>query len=119
MTSPRDARPVRCPDCKAQVLRGVNDNVAAFTVWVDQAPLGVVGEALAHLTGRATYALRRHGANLRLYRRDQWQIGSRAAVGRFPVDVVADHCCGQSLPSIASAFTPTTRTGTEDGPVPY
>ena len=107
----RNARVARCPDCRAQILRGLSDDQCAWTATVDPTPLSPAGEATAHLTGRHTYALCRYlGQQLRLYIRDRWQIKGRPAgipiTGPFPQDIVADHVCRQELPGITSAIRP-------------
>ena len=80
----------------------------AFPALVDPGPLDAVGEALAHLGGRRTYALRRHtGRSLRLYQRDRWQITGKPPGSRsiYPFDVVADHACGRALPVASSQLS--------------
>lgn len=117
----RAARNGTCKKCRAVVLIGWSDDVLAFMSYVDPIPLGPVGEFLARANGRRTYALRLHGRGVRLYERDRWQIaGSPAgtrALWRF--DVVADHACGQPLPTIPTTLTPPAPQGVDDEHPPF
>ena len=95
----------RCRQCRADVLRGLDDMWAAGPIEVDPTPLSPLGEALALLAGRRTIACE-HWHGLRFTRRSHWQITSRPA-GTFRGDVYASHLCGApALPSIPSTFTP-------------
>lgn len=102
----------RCPDCRADILRGLNDTVAASSIDVDPTPLSALGEALAILAGRSTVACESWGGSgARFTRRGHHQITSRPA-GTFRGDVYATHLCGSTpLPSIPSTFAkPAART---------
>jgi hypothetical protein len=98
----RDLRSGKCRNCKAPVLVGMSDDQLAHLATVDPDPLTAVGEALARLDGRRTYALRRHGDKYRLaFTRNHWQIRSSQSTD---YDIVADHACGQSLPTTLSVY---------------
>lgn len=78
--------------------------MCAFTVAVDVAPLDVVGEALAWLTGRRTHTLRRDGDRPRLTRRNHRTIPA-VPPGGGKWDVLAEHQCNApQLPMIPTAF---------------
>lgn len=114
-----------CTDCHAPVLAALDADVCAFSVHVDPAPLSVVGEALAVITGRRTYALRRLGGRHLLSRRSSFAIaGSPAGSARAArYDVLADHACAAGpLPTIPSAYQPTTAAAelfTKGAPCPF
>lgn len=126
----RRARARSCRDCHAYVLAGQDNDITALDVRADPIPLSMVGEAIAQLDGRATYALRRRGSGVVLYRRDRWQIGRGArrddtgggGPGRFrEFDVVADHVCGQpllelSVPSVIPTPRPPKETSDDRPP---
>ena len=114
--STRAARKTKCRTCKKATLTGDSADVMAFAVEVDPDPIGPLGEALAQLAGRATYAVRRQaGAAVRLHQRDRWQITGTTSL--LPFDVVADHACGKPLPGVPSQFlSPTPQGATDDHP---
>lgn len=85
----RRARAGACRRCYGRVLRGLDDDVAAFTATADPWPLTGVGELQALLQGRSTYAL--YGKPPSLDIRDPWQIKGRPA---DTVVVLAEHRCG-------------------------
>lgn len=84
----------RCPKCRAVVLVGLDDHVAAMTATADLDPLDPAGEAQAWLTGRATYRLMDRGPRTQLRRRDHHAIAGHPA---GVVTVVAEHRCGHPL----------------------
>jgi hypothetical protein len=94
----------RCRDCRAQILFGWDDDVAATRVAVEPTPLTPMGEAIALLGGRSSYTLKSRKAGLALWRRDHWQI---AGIKSPRIDIVATHKCGESLQlfQTASVFT--------------
>lgn len=81
-----------CPACKAPILSGLDDDIAARSVRADPTPIDRMGEALAVLTGRATFDLVPIEGKRQLWRRDQWHIAGKR---RYPV--LAEHRCGASL----------------------
>lgn len=113
----------RCPRCKARTLQGLNDIHLAWTIRVDPAPLGPVGEALALLAGRETAWLRwdtsSSGARrLALTRRDRWDIGApeRSLMWRS-ADVVAVHVCdAPRLPPVPSRLKAAVRPTLDTNP---
>lgn len=115
----RNANPHRCRTCRAQVLTGLDNDWAALDATADPTPLGHQGEALAHLTGLTTYALRRRGNRYQLTRRDRWQVPTRR---NWPTsyDVVAQHQChAPPLPGIPSAYQPAKTRGVTDDQPPF
>ena len=67
----------------------------------DPTPLSPLGEALALIGGRRTYALRQSSGRLELQLRDQWQIEGSPAGTRY--DIVPAHTCeAVDLPSAPS-----------------
>jgi hypothetical protein len=76
--------------CGAVILVGLDADRAAGEARVDVTPLTAVGEALAILTGRATY-LRRGAFRLELDHRSSWHIAGASA---DDVTVLAEHRCG-------------------------
>jgi hypothetical protein len=68
---------------------------------VDPLPLAPIGEALALLSGRTTYALHVGVGVCELQVRSRWQITNAPAGTRY--DVLAAHVCGGvRLPSASS-----------------
>lgn len=118
----RNAKPSRCPKCKAHTLSGLSADWCAFTAHANPTPLNPVGEALAHLNGAPTYALHREGRTYQLHQRDHWQIkgtpaGDQAA--HLTYDVIAEHQCGIEYTSNQSVFTPTIRKGNGNDKPPF
>jgi hypothetical protein len=96
----RRAQPRRCR-CGARILVGLDADRCALRADVDPTPLSALGEALAHLEGRRTYALNPDGGRIVLDYRDAGRIAHRpAGTGRF--DVMAEHRCHQptNLPNL-------------------
>lgn len=79
----------RCRQCHAQVVRGLDADVAAVTVVADPQPVDQLGEALALMSGRGTWQLLHRDGGWSLSPRDQWRI----AAGK-PATVLAEHRCG-------------------------
>jgi hypothetical protein len=90
-TNLRNAKPHICPRCRAECLKGDDDDRIALTAVVDVEPIDHVGEMFAILDGRCTYDLVPHGfgGTRRLYSRNwlQWCRAER----KYPVH--ADHRC--------------------------
>lgn len=110
----------RCPDL---VLAGLDDDWAALEARTDPLPLSPLGEALAAVEDRATYALSRTGAGWMLDRRDHHKITYAPAGSRSRRDVVRQHRCGTPPPSgplTAPSSFPETRPPTPaGGPPPF
>ena len=104
----RAARVTRCTDCGALILTGLDNDRCAGVARADVTALAPLGEALALITGRATYALVRTAGRVELTLRDRWQIaGSPAGTGG--VDIVAAHTCqAVDLPSLPSTYAKAT-----------
>lgn len=94
----RRARVRRC-HCRARILVGLDDIVAAFEARCDPTPLTALGEALAAVTGRRTWALRREGARYVLDPRTADDIAAWPAGTRQREDVLAEHVCGAAPPA--------------------
>lgn len=104
--------------CGAVVAVGLDADRCAIAVTCDTTPLSPVGEALAVIAGRPTYSLTRTGRRIQLNHRSQFHIAGSPA-GTRDYDVVAAHVCGSPpLPSMASAYQPTTTEVTHEQP-PY
>lgn len=78
-----------CRTCHAQVVRGLDADVAAITVTADPQPIDQLGEALALLSGRGTWSLLQRDGHWSLSPRDQWRIAAQK-----PATVLAEHRCG-------------------------
>lgn len=91
-----------CADCHAKTIAGWDADVCALLAIVDPTPLDGVGEALAQLQGRRTYALTPEGGRLVLDHRTAGRISHRSPnAGRY--DVLPEHACGMPpLPEVPS-----------------
>jgi hypothetical protein len=95
----RNARGRRCRDCGDWVLAGLDADRCAEVVYVDPTPLTALGEAMAHIAGLSTYALRREGPGFRLDHRSRWHIaGTPAGSPGQRHDVVSAHQCSAPEP---------------------
>lgn len=80
----RKARPGTCPQCRAHVLTGPDDDTMALRAVADPTPVGSADELRALTAGRTSYDL----IAGELERRDQWRLtGPR----RHPV--LLEHRC--------------------------
>lgn len=94
----RRAKPSRCVKCGAVILVGLDADRCAWVAKVDPLPLAPIGEVVAILAGRSTYALHVGVGVCELQHRDRWQISGSPAGTRL--DVLAAHRCGTThLPS--------------------
>lgn len=93
------ARYTRCDRCTAEVLRGLDAEVAGLPVATDVVDLDRVAEAVVLLSGRRTFRVLELPDGLRIARRDPWSI----AADRQTRPVVAEHRCGAPTPA-SSAF---------------
>lgn len=98
----RAARIRTCPTCRATTVAGLDADVASLPAICDPRPLTRQGEAIALITGRATYALGNWRNRLELNHRTSFHIrGAR----QTDVDILATHVCGAPpLPSQPSAL---------------
>jgi len=87
-------RPGRCRTCRANVLRGLDDEMCASIATVDPVPLNAEGQAGVLLAGRATYRLL-STPKPRLVYRETWDIPGTSD----GAPVVADHVCGNPVPA--------------------
>lgn len=101
----RRARVRRC-GCGVDIIVGLDGDRLAFEARVDPYPLSSVGEVLALLEGRYTWAAYADGGRHVLEFRDSHAISARPA-GKCPEDVMRQHRCDTPEPAgvIASAFT--------------
>lgn len=112
----RAAKAHRCKDCGQLILTGLDDDMCAIVANADPIPLAPLGEALALIAGRRTYALHATAGRLELVRRYDKQI-TGAPAGTRPYDVLAQHTCDAvNLPSLPSAHA---RPAALTGPPPY
>lgn len=101
----RRARATVCPRCHQPVLTGLDEDRCAFTATTDPVALTTVGEALALISGRATYQLT--GRPPHLLHRDQWRISGQPADTAI---VLPSHQCGAPpLPTRAVDKPPANR----------
>jgi len=97
----RTARRSRCVKCGRAILTGLDRDRVAGVAHVDPLPLAPIGEALALMSGRRTYALHVGIGLCELQIRDHWQITGSPAGTRL--DVLAEHTCDAvNLPSAVS-----------------
>lgn len=117
----RRAQPRRCRTCNAPVIVGLDADWAACRADVDPRPLTALGEALAHLEGRRTYALVVNGARHVLDYRDAGRITHRPAGGSGRYDVMAQHLCYSTtrFPTTTSFIVRNQLALTEGAPCPY
>lgn len=100
-----------CPRCKKPILSGLDDDNAARTAHADPTPINPVGEAIALLSGRATFDLTSTNGKKQLWRRDQWHIGRRRTHPVLP-----EHRCGQPLDAHTEHLPPAARYAIPDQP---
>ncbi|HEU5084459.1 MAG TPA: hypothetical protein VFU14_14040 [Acidimicrobiales bacterium] len=116
----RAAQPRGCRHCHTPVLVGLDGDVAAVEATVDPTPLSTLGEALAVLTGRRLYTLRRYTGRYHLGDRSPLMIRATPAdAARY--DVLANHVCGQPVPPTwagPSVYVPTAK-ATEEETCPF
>ena len=104
----------RCDTCRAWLLCGLDDEVAALAVSCDPTPLDRRTEAVAWTTGRSCYDLHLIPAP-RLRARTAGQIEHRPADPNTHL-VLPAHTCGQPL---APPITLHRRQETSHAPCPY
>ncbi len=92
----RSARLRTCPRCGAPILAGLDASPAGLPVRADLTPLTTAGEAVALLSGRATFDLSDAAGRKELNHRQCEHIkGPR----KYPV--LAEHACGSPLDAFA------------------
>ena len=117
----------RCPGCRAWILAGWTDGRQSVYVELDPEPLDPIGEVLAWLTpGRRTWTLRRPAGKAIAQWRGRWRItgapagrGVTEKLNHKKYDVLADHRCGNRLPSANTAHILTTAVKEECIEPPY
>lgn len=91
-----------CPSCRAPVLVGYDADHLALKAVCDPTPLTPLGEAVALITGRTTYALTPGRDRKELDYRDEWRIGHPT---RNPI-LAAHQCDGIDLRPFAQPPEP-------------
>lgn len=113
----RGVRATYCRDCRAPILTGLDADLCAFPAQVDVTQLNALGEAMAQLDGRATYAFTSYGV-AKLTRRTASAIARypAGAPGSLAPQILAEHRCGHRTPQPLTAEPIATRTTTSDKP---
>lgn len=88
----------QCRHCGAATRSGLDSDVAAIVVKVDDEPVTWEGELLAVVRGRRTYALE----NQRLYQRTRWHLRKPATAA------YVQHVCWEPFPASWLAPIPAT-----------
>lgn len=76
----RSAQVRTCPTCRARVLVGDDNHVAALTATVDPAAITLPAEALALASGRRTYTVRSLGGRHEITHRNARRAGMPAPI---------------------------------------
>lgn len=112
-----------CRRCGGPVIVGLDAMVGAFEATADPQPLNRIGEAVATLEGRRTWALNREEARYVLNPRDALEIAYHPATSRAREDVVREHRCRTPSPPNAltapSSFTPAIPPLPAGAPAPF
>lgn len=95
-----------CRHCGAPVLTGLDAPLAALPVTLDPNPVDNLGEALALIQGRHTYAVSTINESGRYRRCFDQRTASWIRTGPATHPIHPEHRCGQPLPPAAT--TPTT-----------
>lgn len=100
----RSVRATACRTCCGQTLTGLDNDRCAVVAHADPEPVSPLGEALALLAGRKTYALHPSANGYELVLRYDKQIAA-APPGTRGYDVLAEHACNSTaLPNLPSAY---------------
>lgn len=103
-------RATACGTCHAPTLTALAAGPPSWIVVADPAPLAALGEALAVVTGRATYSLWSAGDRYELDHRTSFHIAGTPAGTARRFDVVAEHRCGSPpLPTTDTVHQPAAR----------
>lgn len=103
----------RCPRCRAIILEGLDDDIAAFTVQADPTPINIDQENICHTIGRHTYTAT-IGKNIELNHRTTYAAGRPS---RHPI--VPAHRCGARFAGFLLPQLPTERQAHHDRPAPF
>lgn len=95
----RRARIRPCPTCPLLILTGLDAEMCATEAACDPSPLSPLGEALALVEGRRTWALHSEAGRWVLDPRDSDQIASEPAGSRLRQDVLRAHRCESGAPT--------------------
>ena len=108
----------RCRQCRAPILTGVDADECGWHRAVDWTPLDQTGELLALLAGRPTFALTLQPAgNPKLARRTAIDIKRGPGVALH--DIVPEHRCHATLPTIDTQLNPIVRRPRHGDPPPF
>ncbi len=108
----------RCQTCRAPILYGVDADRCGWLRHVDWTPLDATGELLAVMAGRSTFTLQRQpGGNPKL------TIRTAIAIKRGPGialrDIVPEHRCHATLPTIDTKLNPIVPQARRNDPPPF
>lgn len=116
----RSARARHCPKCGRVIMSGLDGDLCAFSVDVEPQPVDRYGEALALLSGRRSYSIRRVAGHYEIDERCAIRIAANSA---DDVEVLITHICGQpfTAPSRARArrLAPPERARPGEGAPPF
>lgn len=114
---------IRTCECGERVLAGLDAEVCAFEVHADPMPLTALGEALALIDGRRTFAVHHEGGRYVLDWRDGHSITEAPAGTQPREDVLRGHRCRTSPPTgsqvAPSSFVKSTPPLPADAPAPF
>ena len=105
-----------CRKCGANVLTGLDSDVAGIPVVTEVHPLDLMGECYATMANRPTYAHVMRGRKMVL--RGPRSAGQITLNPASTVRVVAEHACGQPLGRPAPPPKPVELTFLDTGPLP-
>lgn len=88
----RRAQPRRCRACERRIMVGLDDDRIALRADADPSPTTAVGEMIAQLEGRRTFALVISESRYVLDYRDAGRIAHRPA-GTPRLDILVEHRC--------------------------
>lgn len=114
----RRAQIRHCARCGLALLTGLDAEMCALEAVCDPSPLSPLGEALALVEGRRTWALHSEGGRWVLNPREEDQIIAEPATSRPRQDVLRQHRCGTPPPLTAPSTFPETKPPTPTGSVP-
>jgi hypothetical protein len=89
----RKARRDRCKGCGAPILRGLDADLLAIDVKVDNVPLTPLGEVVARRAGLGTWVLSPNPPGLSVNCREDFSIRAKPAGSLYRADVVPGHQC--------------------------
>lgn len=119
----RRAKIRHCARCGLALLTGLDAEMCALEAACDPSPLSPLGEALALVEGRRTWALHSEGGRWVLDRRDEDEIASEPAASHLRQDVLRQHRCESGAPTgqltAPTTFPETTPPQPPNSPPPF